>query len=59
MATMITGDLKETQADPLDFTRADLWAEDRWQESMRTLRERSPIHRSETSKFGPHWSVMQ
>ena len=59
MATVTTGDLKATRVDPHDLTRADLWAEDRWQEPMRALREHGPIHRNETSKFGPHWSVVQ
>ncbi len=44
-------------ADPLDVTRPELYAEDRWQEPFRRLRAEAPIHRCETSKFGPYWSV--
>lgn len=53
------GDLKASRIDPLDLTRADLWAEDRWQEPMRELRAKGPIHWNDASKFGPHWSVVQ
>ena len=59
MTEASTRDLQATRVDPLDITRADLWAEDRWQEPMRELRERGPIHWNDASKFGPHWSVMQ
>ena len=59
MTEASTRDLQATRIDPLDITRADLWAEDRWQEPMRELRERGPIHWNDASKFGPHWSVMQ
>ena len=59
MTDVSARDLQATHDDPLDLTRADLWAEDRWQEPMRELRERGPIHWTEASKFGPHWSVMQ
>jgi cytochrome P450 len=59
MTDVSTRDLQPTRIDPLDLTRADLWAEDRWQAPMRELRERGPIHWNDSSKFGPHWSVMQ
>ncbi len=59
MNAVSTRDLRATRVDPLDLTRADLWAEDRWQEPMRELRARGPIHWNDSSKFGPHWSVMQ
>jgi cytochrome P450 len=59
MNAVSTRDLLATRDDPLDLTRADLWAEDRWQEPMRELRARGPIHWNDASKFGPHWSVMQ
>jgi cytochrome P450 len=47
----------ETEIDPLDVTRAEMWAEDRWQEPFRQLRAESPIHYSTSSKFGPMWHV--
>lgn len=62
MATIATplfeGELQPARIDPLDITRADLWAEDRWQEPMRQLRARGPIHWNDASKFGPHWSMV-
>lgn len=58
MTEVSTRDLQASWDDPLDITRADLWAEDRWQEPMRDLRAQGPIIRNESSKFGPHWSVM-
>ena len=56
MATAIQT-LIETEADPFDMTRAELWSENRWQEPFRELRAENPIYRCEASKFGPHWSV--
>jgi cytochrome P450 len=47
----------DTAIDPLDVSRAEMWAEDRWQEPFRELRANHPIHKCETSKFGPYWSV--
>ncbi|MBU7579269.1 MAG: cytochrome P450 [Porphyrobacter sp.] len=62
MATMAVplfeGVLEPARIDPLDVTRADLWAEDRWQEPMRQLRAKGPIHWNDASKFGPHWAVV-
>jgi cytochrome P450 len=43
--------------DPLDVSRAEMWAEDRWQEPFRQLRAKHPIHYCENSKFGPYWSI--
>lgn len=57
MATAIRDVEPQLQPDPLDLSRAELWAEDRWQEPARQLRAADPIHRCETSKFGPYWSV--
>jgi cytochrome P450 len=57
-ATVDSSDLKATRIDPLDLTRADLWAEGKWQEPMRELRAKGPIHWNDSSKFGPHWSVV-
>ena len=47
----------EIIVDPLDVTRAELYAENSWQEPFRELRATAPIYKCETSKFGPHWSV--
>ena len=47
MTQVSTRDLQATRVDPLDLTRADLWAEDRWQEPMRELRAKGPIHWNE------------
>jgi cytochrome P450 len=43
--------------DPLDVSRPEIYVEDRWQEPFRHLRANAPIHKCETSKFGPFWSV--
>ena len=53
-----TREMKPARIDPFDLTRADLWAEDRWQAPMRELRAKGPLHWNDASKFGPHWSVM-
>ena len=53
-------DLKATRVDPLDLTRADLWAEDRWHEPFRELRAKGPIHRNErrnSARTGPSCST--
>ena len=47
----------DTEIDPFDMTRAELWSEDRWQGPFRELRANNPIYKCETSKFGPYWSV--
>jgi cytochrome P450 len=50
--------LDEEQAiDPFDVSVPEMWAEDRWQEPMRQMRAKGPVHRCEASKFGPYWSV--
>jgi cytochrome P450 len=43
--------------DPLDVTRPELYANDTWHEPFRTLRQTSPIHYTESSNFGPYWSI--
>ena len=43
--------------DPIDVTRPELFAEDRWQEPFRKLRAEAPIQYVPQSKFGPYWSV--
>jgi cytochrome P450 len=41
----------------LDVSRAELYAEHKWQEPFRWLRENAPVHYVEDSKHGPYWSV--
>jgi cytochrome P450 len=41
----------------LDVSRAELFAEHKWQEPFRWLRENAPVHYVEDSKHGPYWSV--
>jgi cytochrome P450 len=41
----------------LDVSRAELFAEHKWQEPFRWLRENAPVHYCEDSKHGPYWSV--
>ncbi len=47
----------KTAIDPFDVSRAELYAEDRWQEVFRKLRAEAPIHFVPESDFGPYWSV--
>ena len=47
----------EVIVDPLDVSRPELYAENRWQEPFRQLRATAPIYKCENSKFGPYWSV--
>jgi cytochrome P450 len=42
---------------PIDVSRPELYAEDRWQEPFRTLRAQAPIQYVPESEFGPYWSV--
>ncbi len=55
MATILKD--PETEIDPRDVTRAELYATDTWQEPFRELRANAPVHYVENSKFGPYWSV--
>lgn len=43
--------------DPFDVSRAELYAEDRWQEPFRRARAEAPIHYVKDSHFGSYWSV--
>ncbi len=43
--------------DPFDVSRAELYAEDRWQEPFRRARAEAPIHYVKNSHFGSYWSV--
>lgn len=49
--------VKPSQIDPIDVSLPELYAEDRWQESFRQLREFAPIQFVPESRFGPYWSV--
>jgi len=55
MATVL--EATKTAIDPIDVSRAELYAEDRWQEPFRKLRAEAPIQYVPESKFGPYWSV--
>ena len=44
-------------ADPLDVTQPALYAEHRWHEPFRELRERGGIYRCEDGRYGPYWSI--
>jgi cytochrome P450 len=59
MATLVKDATNPTDAgvDPLDVSRAELYANDTWQAPFETLRAESPIHKTEHSDFGPYWSV--
>lgn len=56
MATLAQPPAHDT-VDPLDVSRAELYAEDRWHEPFRQLRATAPVHYTENSAFGPYWSV--
>ncbi len=42
---------------PIDVSRPELYAEDRWQEPFRQLRAQAPIQHVPDSAFGPYWSI--
>ncbi len=56
MATVLEKQ-ESVSEDPWDVSRPELFAEDRWQEPFRQLREQAPIYKCENSKFGAYWSV--
>jgi cytochrome P450 len=56
MATLAQVNTEEF-VDPLDVSRADLYATDTWHEPFRRLRAEAPVYRCEHSSFGPYWSV--
>jgi cytochrome P450 len=41
----------------LDVSRAELFAEHKWQEPFRWLRENAPVHYVAESKHGAYWSI--
>lgn len=57
MTDLTTLDRTISTIDPIDVTRPELFAEDRWQEPFRKLRAEAPIQYVPGSKFGPYWSV--
>ena len=57
MATLAEPQMQQVAVDPFDVSRPELYAEDRWQEPFRQLRETSPVHHVAASGFGPYWSV--
>jgi cytochrome P450 len=57
MASSATLDRATAPIAPIDVSLAALYAEDRWQESFRTLRAQAPIQYVPDSSFGPYWSV--
>lgn len=57
MATLAQEVTHDQAVDPFDVSRPELYAEDRWQEPFRQLRETSPVHYVPESGFGAYWSV--
>ncbi|MDB5709757.1 MAG: cytochrome [Sphingomonas bacterium] len=57
MATVAEPAMHSVAVDPLDVSRPELYAEDRWQAPFRQLRETAPVHYVADSGFGPFWSV--
>ena len=57
MATAAVDRVKDSEIDPIDVSRKELYAEDRWQEPFRELRKSAPIQWVPDSEFGPYWSV--
>jgi cytochrome P450 len=55
MATVL--EAEKARIEPIDVSKAELYAEDRWQEPFRKLRAEAPIQYVPESKFGPYWSV--
>jgi cytochrome P450 len=57
MATTAPLDRTLSPIAPIDVSRPELYAEDRWQEPFRKLRAEAPIQYVPDSAFGPFWSV--
>lgn len=55
MATVLKDAAPEVN--PWDVSRAELYANDVWQDPFRQMREQAPINYCPESKFGPYWSV--
>lgn len=54
---MATAYQTASEVDPLDVSRAELYAEDKWRAPFATLRRDDPIHFTPDSEFGPYWSI--
>ncbi len=52
-----TGPVPIDQADRLDVTQPELYAEHRWHAPFRELRERGGVYHCENGRFGPYWSI--
>ena len=50
-------DLENAVIDPLDVSRAELFARHEWAEPFAHLRAHAPVYRCAASKFGPYWSI--
>ncbi|WP_095012563.1 cytochrome P450 [Tsuneonella mangrovi] len=57
MASAAELKVKPAEIEPIDMSRKELYAEDRWQEPFRKLRKHAPIQWVPESDFGPYWSV--
>ena len=57
MATAATLERTASPIAPIDVSRPELYAEDRWQDLFRKLRAEAPIQYVPESDFGPYWSV--
>lgn len=57
MATTATLERTASPIAPIDVSRPELYAEDRWQEPFRKLRAEAPIQYVPESAFGPYWSI--
>jgi len=57
MATIATLERAATPIAPIDVSRAELYADESWQEPFRRLRAEAPIQYVPDSSFGPYWSV--
>ena len=55
MATVLKDPAPEVN--PWDVSRAELYANDVWQEPFRQMRAEAPINYVPESKFGPYWSI--
>jgi cytochrome P450 len=45
------------EADPLDVTQPELFAEHRWHAPFAKLRAENPVYYCERGRFGPYWSL--
>ncbi len=57
MASAVSVEQTNSPIAPIDVSRPELYAEDRWQEPFRKLRAEAPIQYVPESIFGPYWSI--